>query len=630
MGEDKMIEDEIETVEKASPNLVLEQTEQLKHIFPQIFSESKIDFDKLRTALGDIADDQPERYSFTWAGKRNATQLLQTASYATLTPAVDESINFESTQNLFIEGDNLEVLKLLYKSYSGLVKMIYIDPPYNTGNDFIYPDNFTDPLETYLEITGQKDANGNLLTSNPETGGRYHSNWLSMMYPRLYLARQLLRDDGVIFISIDDHEVHNLRMLMNEVFGEENFIATIIWQKVFSPKNSARHFSEDHDYIIVYARNAEIWTPQALPRTEEANARYSNPDNDPRGDWSSSDLTARNYYSLGQYEVTGPTGKKFTSGRGRYWRQSYQNFLELDRDNRVWWGADGSNVPRLKRFLTEVRQGIVPQTLWTYDKVGHTQEAKQELLEFVNFENSENVLDTVKPTRLLCRMLQIATTSNNQDIVLDFFAGSASTAHAVLKQNREDGGDRRFVCVQLPELLPIPETNLKTIADIGKERIRHVITKFNEADEGKLDLSTREKPEDLGFRLFKLAPSNYKQWQSIDSTDAKAYTEQLTAFTDPLIEGWSPERVVWEVAIKEGYGLNASINHLEEIQENTVWQVTDPDKKQSFLICLDNTLDPSTLSALPLTKDHIFVCLNKALDDTLAANLALQCRLKKI
>jgi adenine-specific DNA-methyltransferase len=238
-----------------------------------------------------MVDTRQERYGFTWSGKRNATLLLQTPSYATLTPAEDESVNFESTQNLFIEGDNLEVLKLLYKSYSGRVKMIYIDPPYNTGNDFVYSDDFADPLERYLEVTGQKDTNGNLLTSNPDTSGRYHSAWLSMMYPRLYLARQLLKEDGAIFISIDDHEIANLRSIMNEVFGEENFVATIIWQKIFSPKNSARHFSEDHDYILVYTRNAEVWLPQPLPRTEEANARYSNPDNDPRGPWSSSDLS---------------------------------------------------------------------------------------------------------------------------------------------------------------------------------------------------------------------------------------------------------------------------------------------------------------------------------------------------
>ncbi|HZD57161.1 MAG TPA: site-specific DNA-methyltransferase, partial [Anaerolineales bacterium] len=262
-----------QTIPVSTPALTSDRLQVLKDLIPEAFTEGKIHFEKLRATLGNLIDDSPERYSFTWAGKRDATRLLQTPTRATLIPCPEESIEFDSTQNIFIEGENLEVLKLLYKSYFGRVKMIYIDPPYNTGNDFIYPDDYADPLGKYLELTGQQDVEGNLLTSNPETSGRYHSAWLSMMYPRLFLARQLLREDGVIFISIDDHEVHNLRMLMNEIFGEENFIATVLWQKVYSPKSSARHFSEDHDYILVYAKNGETWTPSLLPRTAEMDAR---------------------------------------------------------------------------------------------------------------------------------------------------------------------------------------------------------------------------------------------------------------------------------------------------------------------------------------------------------------------
>jgi adenine-specific DNA-methyltransferase len=300
-----------EPVHRETVNVAEEQLARLKELFPETFAEGQVDFEKLRATLGDLVDDRPERYTFTWAGKRDAIRLLQTPTRATLVPCREESVNFDETQHVFIEGDNLEVLKLLYKPYFGRVKMIYIDPPYNTGNDFIYPDNFADPLATYLQLTGQQDAEGTLLTSNPETSGRYHSAWLSMMYPRLFLARQLLREDGVIFVSIDDHEVHNLRLLMNEVFGEENFIATVIWQKVYSPKNTAKHFSEDHDYALVYARSAEVWRPNLLPRTAASNARYDNPDSDPRGPWKSGDLTARNYYSEGQYEVVSPAGKRF-------------------------------------------------------------------------------------------------------------------------------------------------------------------------------------------------------------------------------------------------------------------------------------------------------------------------------
>ena len=598
--------------------------------FPEAINEGKVDWDALRAALGDLVDDAPERYTFSWAGKRDAIRLLQTPTSATLLPSPDESVDWDTTRNAFIAGDNLEVLKLLYKPYFGRVKMIYIDPPYNTGNDFIYPDNYADPLDAYLRLTGQKDAQGNLLTSNPETSGRYHSAWLSMMYPRLFLARQLLRDDGVIFVSIDDHEVHNLRLLMNEVFGEENFVATIIWQKVYSPKNTARHFSEDHDYILAYARSATSWMPNALPRTEEADARYSNPDDDPRGPWMSDNLTARNYYSEGQYEVASPSGRRFRPSTGSYWRVKYERFVQLDADGRIWWGADGNGMPRLKRFLSDVKQGIVPQTLWKYVDVGHTQEAKQELLGLVDFESTENVLDTVKPSRLIERMLRLATTSCEGDIVVDFFAGGCSTAHAVLKLNHEDGGNRRFICVQLPEPLPKAEARLSTIADIGKERIRRVIARMREEDAGKLDLSTRETPEDLGFRVYRLAPSHYRPWEGVEGETPEEYAGQMALFTDPLRPGWTAAGLLWEVALREGYGLDARVEPVDAVATNAVYRVTDPDREQNFLICLDDRLHPDTPAALGLGRDDVFVCRDAALDDALAANLALQCRLKTV
>jgi len=623
-----------EPVQKETVNLAEEQLTRLKALFPEAFTEDKVDFDKLRATLGDLVDDGPERYTFTWAGKRDAIRLLQAPTRATLVPCREESVSFDGTQHLFIEGDNLEVLKLLYKPYFGRVKMIYIDPPYNTGNDFIYPDNYTDPLATYLQLTGQQDAEGNLLTSNPETSGRYHSTWLSMMYPRLFLARQLLREDGVIFVSIDDHEVHNLRLLMNEVFGEENFVASVIWQKVYSPKSSARHLSEDHDYIVVYARNAETWVPSLLPRTAEMDARYSNLDNDHRGPWKPSGLDARNPYSRGIYSITCPSGRVIPGPpSGSYWRVSEEKFRELDRDNRIWWGMDGNSVPAIKRFLSEVKPGKVPQTLWTYEEVGHTQEAKKELLEFVQFENTDNVLDTVKPARLMQRMLQLATTIEDGDIVLDFFAGSASTAHAVLKQNREDGGSRRSICVQLPEPLPVPEHTLKTIADIGKERIRRVIAQMQREREGQLPLETRETPEDLGFKVFKLAPSNYQLWRGVGEDTPDAYAEQMELFANPLVGGWTAENVIYEVALKEGYGLNCQITPLPPAGEGPgvrAFRVTDPDKEQSFTICLDNAISLEDLSALNLDKDNLFICRDVALDDEAAANLALQCRLKTI
>lgn len=600
-------------------------------MFPEAVSEGRVDFERLRSALGEAVETRQERYSFTWAGKRDAIQVLQVPSRATLVPVPEESVNFKDTGHIFIEGENLEVLKLLYKSYFGRVRMIYIDPPYNTGNEFIYTDNFADPLDTYLKLTGQKDSEGNLLTTNPETSGRYHSAWLSMMHPRLFLARQLLSEEGIIFVSIDDHEVHNLRMLMNEVFGEENFIASVIWQKVYSPKSSAQHFSADHDYILVYARSSATWIPELLPRTPEMEARYSNPDNDPRGPWKPSGLDARNPYSKGIYPITCPSGRVIPGPpSGSYWRVSEEKFKELDGDGRIWWGKDGNNVPAIKRYLSEVKPGKVPQTLWFYQDVGHTQEAKKELLDFVAFGDTANVLDTVKPTRLIQRMLQVATNAEEADIVLDFFAGSAATGHAVLKQNREDGGNRRLICVQLPEPLPKPESKLKSISDIGKERLRNAIARLAEESKGQQKLVKRESPEDLGFRVFKLTESNYRPWQGIEKAEPEAYARQMALHADPLVDSWKVENVIWEVALKEGFGLGSRIERLEEVKDCATYRVTDPDRGQSFLICLEDKVELDALKPLELSSEDLFICRDSAITDEAAANLALQCRLKTI
>lgn len=624
-----MTKQHAESVNTTSADINEERSTQLRQLFPEAFTEGKIDFDKLRAALGDLIDDRPERYSFTWAGKQDAIRILQTPTSATLIPAPDESVDFNNTQNIFIEGDNLEVLKLLYKSYFGRVKMIYIDPPYNTGNDFIYPDNYADPLDTYLQLTGQKDAEGNLLSTNSDISGRYHSSWLTMMYPRLFIARQLLQEDGVIFVSIDENELKNVRQIMDEIFGEENFVATVIWQKVFAPKNTARHFSEDHDYIVVYARTAEIWKPNLLPRREEANSRYKNPDNDPRGPWASDNLTARNFYGDGSYEVTSPRGKKYTPPRGRYWVYNYKRFQELERDNRIWWGESGTNMPRLKRFLSEVQQGVVPQTLWTYQEVGHTQEAKKELLKYVNFKHTENVLNSVKPPRLIQRILHLTTERDKEHIILDFFAGSASTAHAVFAQNLEDDGNRRFILIQFPEPLPKPESNLLSIADMGKQRVRNVAQEMKLKDEGKMAFANKTQHQDLGFKVFKLAPTNFRAWQGTAEVTPEEFASQMALFTDPLVEGWRAPNVIYEIALKEGYSLNCYIQRTA-VAGHEVYRVTDQEKDQHFYICLDNQITENLSAKLQLKPTDLFVCRDIALDDTMAANLALQSRLKTI
>ncbi|BCU06051.1 site-specific DNA-methyltransferase [Allochromatium tepidum] len=535
--------------ETKSPDLVAENIARFKALFPELVTEgpdgAAVNVDVLKQLVGDkTVTDCDEKYGLNWHGKRRARQLALTPSTGTLRPCPEDSVDWDTTQNLMIEGDNLEVLKLLQKSYAGKVKLIYIDPPYNTGRDFIYKDDFRDNIRNYKRLTGQVDDEGSPLTSNPDTSGRFHTDWLNMMYPRLKVAHALLRRDGVLFVSCDDNEVANLRIVLDEIFGAENFIASVIWQKIYSPKNAARHFSEDHDYILVYARSTETWRPRLLPRTEAMEARYDNPDNDPRGLWMSDNLTARNYYSEGVYPVTCPSGRVIEGPPpGTYWRVSKEKFEELDRDNRIWWGQDGNNMPRLKRFLSEVQQGRVPQTLWSYKEVGHTQDAKKELLELVHFEHRDNVLDTVKPTSLVRRMLQIATAPEDGNIVLDFFAGSGPTGHAVLEQNRQDGGNRRFVLVQIPEPLPKPETHLRTLADITKERLRRAGKKLKE-----------EHPDwdgDTGFRVFKLDSSNIRAWEP----DRHNLDQTLLDHVEHIKEGRTEQDILYELLLKLGLDL---------------------------------------------------------------------------
>lgn len=622
-----MIRDEIEAVERASPDLVDVRTEQLRGLFPEVFSEGKVDFDKLKVALGESIVTQTERYTFAWAGKQDAIRTLQTQSRATLIPAPEESISFEDAQNLFIEGENLEVLKLLYKSYFRRVKMIYIDPPYNTGNDFIYPDDYAAPLDAYLKLTGQVDDNGAALISKLEKSGRFHSAWLCMMYPRLFLARQLLQDDGVIFVSIDDHEVHNLRMLLNEIFGEENFVSNIIWEKKYAPQNDSRWFSDTHDHILVYARNKEIWRPLLLPRTDEANARYVNVDNDPRGPWKSSDFSVKSYSAKYDYPIQIPSGRVVNPPESRCWAVSQEQFQKLVADNRIWFGPKGNNSPSLKRFLSEVQEGMVAKTIWHREEVGDNQEAKQEMKALLN--GLEVVFDTPKPVRLLKRILQLATKSNEDALILDFFSGSSSLAQAVIELNREDNGNRRFIMVQLPELTG--DKAFPTIADMGKERIRRTINKVRQEKMSMQDSSVDE-PSDalLNFRVFKMASSHYKPWNELESPTSDTYISQMAFFVDPLVPNWKTYDLVWEVALKEGYGLNAHIERVAGIDGNDVYRVTDRDKEQTFLICLDDVLKQETLKALGLTKGQLFVCRDVAMDDEQVANLALQTRLKTI
>lgn len=442
--------------------------------------------------------------TLTWIGKEAVVKHHKEVPYRLLEPVSELSCGDPASGNLIVQGDNLHALKALLPRYAGQVKCIYIDPPYNTGNEgWAYNDNVNSPeIRKWLHAVVGKEG---------EDLSR-HDKWLCMMYPRMVLLKQFLREDGAIFISIDDNEVASLRLLMDEIFGRKNFIATVLWQKVYSPKNTARHFSEDHDFITCYARNSEIWRPNLIARSDEQDKAYKNRDNDPRGPWKTGDLSARNFYGAGTYPITCPSGRVIQAPpTGMYWRVSNEKFGELNRDNRIWWGKDGNAIPQIKRFLSEVKQGVVPQTLWFYQDVGHTQEGKKEILELLDFESSDDVFITPKPTRLIQRILQIA--SNKDSLILDSFAGSGTTGHAVLKQNVEDGGTRRFILVEMDDNIA---------RKITAERVRRVSAGYTNAKEqavAKLG---------SGFQFCKL--SNEPLFTATGQIRADVSFPQLTEF----------------------------------------------------------------------------------------------------
>jgi adenine-specific DNA-methyltransferase len=573
--------------ETHTPDLVAANLAALQALFPELITEGPdgvaVNIDVLKALVGDkTVSDADEKYGLNWHGKRRARQLALTPSTGTLRPCPEESVDWDTTQNLMIEGDNLEVLKLLQKSYAGKVKLIYIDPPYNTGRDFVYPDNFRDNIKNYLELTGQAES-GTTISTNTEASGRFHTDWLTMMYPRLGLAKSLLRSDGAIFISIGDNEVHHLRSLLDELFGEENFVATVIWEKADSPRNTARQFSEDHDFILVYSARPE-WAPTKLPRTEEANSIYSNPDNDPLGDWIPGDPFANKPYSKGRYTVVGPTGRQFEPPPGRYWRVAEAKLRELDADGRIWWGPTKDARPSIKRYLAEVAD-LTPRTLWRKEDVGSNRTSKNELRSL--FPESES-FDTPKPTGLVRRMLQLATNVNSEELVLDFFAGSGTTAHAVIAANVEDGGNRRFILVQLPEPIENADTQASTIAELTAERIRRATRKIKE-----------DSPlfnGDLGFRVFKLASSNIRAWDP----DRDKIAETLEASIEHLKTDRTEQDILFELLLKLGLDLCVPIETKK--LEGSAKQVHDLHSvgAGSLLVCLSQSIPQADVEPLAL------------------------------
>ena len=489
--------------------------EALRQIAPSAFTEvrgadgeltQKVDFKVLRELLGyAIADADEESFGFQWVGKQEAKRAAAEPTRQTLRPVVDDSVDWDTTENLYIEGDNLEVLKLLQRAYLGKVKMIYIDPPYNTGNDFVYEDDFAMSGEEMDEAMGNVDEEGNRLRRNLDTNPRYHSDWCSMIYSRLLVARTLLANDGVIFISIDDNEVHHLRKICDEVFGAGNFLAQVIWERAYAPINLMKHFSPSHDYIVCYAKDVDLAICNGIPRSSEADARYSNPDNDPRGVWQSDNLSVGPAIEANIYPITTPSGRVVEPPAGRSWSLSANAFAERLRQNRIWFGSDGNNVPAMKRFLSELRKtGVTPMTIWKYGEVGHSQGATQALAEMFD---GKKYFDYPKPVDLIKRCISLY--SSPDSLILDFFSGSATTAHAVMQLNAEDGGKRKYICVQLPEETPegseARKAGYNTICEIGKERIRRAGKKIKE------EAGLMGQDLDTGFRVLRTDSSNMEE-----------------------------------------------------------------------------------------------------------------------
>ena len=602
----------MQTANKADENF-----RKLAAMFPNAVTETinengevvrAIDKDVLMQEIScTVVDGNEERYQFTWPDKKKSVLLANAPINKTLRPCREESVDFDTTENLYIEGDNLEVLKLLQETYLGKMKCIYIDPPYNTGNDFVYEDDFAQSADEYLANSGQFDEEGNRMVQNTESNGRFHTDWLNMIYPRLKLAKDLLSDDGVIFISIDEHEIENLKKVASDIFGEQNFVGAVIWERAFAPKNDAKFFSDSHDYIVVYAKNLLDFKIGKLPRTEEANARYKNPDNDPRGPWTADNLTVKTYSATYDYPITTPGGRVVSPSHGSCWRVSKERFQELVADNRVYFGDEGNNVPRLKRFLSELQDGMTPTTIWKFQDVGHNQEGRQELKKL--FDN-KGFFDGPKPVRLLSRVLQIANIGVN-DIILDFFSGSATTAHAVMQLNAEDGGHRKFIMVQLPEATDekseAHKAGYKTICEIGKERIRRAGKKIKEDS----PLTTQDL--DIGFRVLKCDTSNMKE---VYYNPAEYEASLFSRLEDNIKEDRTPEDLLFQVMLDLGVLLSGKIEETT-IAGKKVFNVED-----NYLIaCFDSDVTEETIKAIAKQKPYYFVMRDSSMaNDSVATN----------
>ena len=604
----------MQTANKADENF-----RKLAEMFPNAVTETinengevvrAIDKDVLMQEIAcTVVDGNEERYQFTWPDKKKSVLLANAPINKTLRPCREESVDFDTTENLYIEGDNLEVLKLLQETYLGKIKMIYIDPPYNTGNDFVYEDDFAQSTEEYLANSGQFDEEGNRLVRNLDSNGRFHSDWLNMLYPRLRLAKDLLTDTGVIFISIDENEVQNMRKICDEIFGEQNFISQLGWQKVYSPKNQARYFSNDYEFVLCYCRNKDVFTLGMLPRTAAMNARYKNPDNDPRGDWKPGDCVGNGERKNGYYDVVSPlTGKVFNVPKGKHWVYAPDTMKKMLAENRIYFGKDGNAFPAVKQFLSDVT-GRRASSLLMYEDYGHTDMAKKDLIKL--FPDLVQVpFDTPKPVKLI-KMLGILGTEKD-DIILDFFSGSATTAQAVMELNAEDSSShRKYVLVQIPELLednPGAEAiGLHTIADVGKERIRRAGKKIKEDS----PLTTQDL--DIGFRVLKCDTSNMKE---VYYNPAEYEVSLFSRLEDNIKEDRTPEDLLFQVMLDLGILLSSKIEETT-IAGKKVFNVED-----NYLIaCFDSDVTEDTIKAVAKQKPYYFVMRDSSMaNDSVATN----------
>jgi adenine-specific DNA-methyltransferase len=593
-----------EQFEGTSVNITDEQKAKLKSLFPEIITEGgKIDFDRLKLTLGESVDVGKERYGMNWPGKADCFKTIQKPSMATLVPVRKESENFDTTENLIIEGDNLETLKLLQKAYLGKVKMIYIDPPYNTGSDFIYPDDYSESLDTYLRYTGQVDAEGRKYSTNAETDGRFHSKWMNMMYPRLFLARNLLRADGVIFVSIDDGEMENLWRVMSEIFGEENFVANFIWKRKAGGGDDSGHVAAEHEYVLCFAKDAtQCAIASILHESPSMTAKYNKKDGNRRYYLERLDKTSLTYSESMDFPIECPDGSFISPPQPdpknptTSWRWGKQTVIDR-RNELIFEKEKKTGEWRVYTRTYESIDGVTPRSLLVEKEHGRNRDGTQELDELLG----PKIFNNPKPTRFLLHLLSMGA-KEPDSLVMDFFGGSGSTAHAILEMNKDDGGNRRFILVQLPE--PTERQDYLTIADIAKERVRRVIKNISAADQNNLKL-LGEQNQGLGFKVFKLQSSNFKAWNAEQPKDDAELVKQLTLHVDHLVTGRTQEDVLYELLLKSGFPLGTKVEKCV-MAGQSVFSIA----YGAMLICLENILTPEVIKAMADKKPERVVCLD--------------------